>query len=163
MLHFTQMKRPRLKLAKTIYYRYTLDCVDLLYVGVTASPTKRFTEHNMGIGSYITRLHPPRSVVKVEKLGYMTYFQATRYENLLTLQTLASGKNCRGGSWCGYKAPTPSVIKNRLANLHDISSDKFPTISIDFDFTRKKPVASPGKKLVIVKRKRHPRRSVYPK
>lgn len=148
------MKRPRLKLAKTIYYRYTLDCGDLLYVGVTASPIKRFTEHNLGIGSYITRLHPPRAVVKVEKLGYMTYFQATRHENILVLRYLASGKNCRGGSWSGYKAPTPSVVKNRLSNLHDISSDTFPVVSINFQFTRTKPTPRTGKKIVYLKHKR---------
>lgn len=133
------MKRARFKLPKTTYYRYTLDCGDITYVGVTSNPLRRFKQHDMGIGSSITRYHPPRKVLKVERLGYMTYFQATRYENALTLVGLLSDRNYRGGSWCGSKPPSPSVVRSRLKRLKPLIKT-FPTVNITYKFTRTDPL-----------------------
>lgn len=133
------MKRARFKLPKTTYYRYMLDCGDITYVGVTSNPLRRFAQHNEGYGSMITRLHPPKRVIRVEKLGVMTYFQATRYENALTLMGLLKNRNFRGGSWCGIKPPCPSVVKSRLKPLRPLVKT-FPIVKVNYKFTRTDPL-----------------------
>lgn len=103
---------------KQNYYLYVLKLSNGgMYVGITNNPSRRWLEHSGGKGAKITHLYPPVGVLSCNLLGYMTYAQAEKYEDDMTLSLMEQyGYSCvRGGHW---SMVNDKAIYSALVNNH---------------------------------------------
>ena len=65
--------------AQPVWSLYILECTDgSLYTGISPRPDKRFEAHCRGKGAAYTRMHKPRALRLIERVG--SYREALRRE-----------------------------------------------------------------------------------
>lgn len=89
------------KMMVTYIYVYKLNN-DCYYVGQTASPYKRYAQHEKGEGAVWTRLHGGAVLVECNRRVVKNKEEADAAENIKTLQLMQryGWKNVRGGWFC---------------------------------------------------------------
>lgn len=109
-------RKDRGDLRTALHYLYALELVGgRYYIGITTQPSQRMKSHKEGSGSRWTKLYSPIRLSYVKKLGVVSYGEARRLEEKLTLGTMKKYgvDNVRGGIYldtelCDFQ-------KNKLA------------------------------------------------
>lgn len=117
-------------LPDAIYWVYVLACAGgYFYIGTTTNVERRFSQHKSGTGSAanFTKAHKPVKVLYKAKLGYMSYAEAERYENCVTLEMMLKygGDKCAGGKYFSF------MKKKTIVKLYEKKSDKYKCLITD--------------------------------
>ena len=99
------------------WYVYILILEDQkVYVGITTDVSRRFQQHQAGVGARYTKTYKPISIFKSAYLGYMYTSEAELYEDALSHEVGNSVgfANCHGGHYQGQGGGKKSLKYHKI-------------------------------------------------